>query len=193
MINQCRFKKEVFFGVRSSAHFLLKIFGTSKKGCGSFPSVCPGVLLFIWAPYQKQRCLCNATPHATTHRRTYAPHRCRYSCWAAYVCSVFGKPASKANGFWVCSSGLIFGRRRRRKRKKEPKKVIITITTYIYYIYHITVTHTVFGCQQQAKGSIRSMWLARATIVNIHIRTSSQLAYLCALIVKEKTVAQSRT
>ena len=57
--------------VRSSAHFFCeKIFGSSKKGCGSFPSVCPGVLLFIWAPYQKQRCLCNAEPHATTHRRT---------------------------------------------------------------------------------------------------------------------------
>ena len=152
MSNQCRSKKkEVAFGVRSPAHFSWeKIFRTSKKGCGSFPSVCPGVLLFIWAPYQKQRCLCNATPHATTHRRTCAPRCCRYSCWAAYVCSVFGKPVSKANGFWVCSSGLIFGRRRRRKRKKEPKKVIITITTYIYYIYHITVTHTVFGCQQQA-------------------------------------------
>ena len=36
------------------------------------------------------------------------------------------------------------------KRKRRTKKVIITITTYIYYIYHITVTHTVFGCQQQA-------------------------------------------
>ena len=78
------------------------------------------------------------------------------------------------------------------EKEKETKKVIITITTYIYYIYHITVTHTVFGWQQQAAaGSIRSMWLARATIVNI--RTSSQLACLRALIVKEKTVAQSRT
>ena len=52
-----------------------KSFGSSKKGCGSFPSACPGVLLFIWAPYQKQRCLCNATPHATTHRRTCTPRR----------------------------------------------------------------------------------------------------------------------
>ena len=68
------------------------------------------------------------------HIRRAAPRRCRYSCWAAYVCSVFGKPVSKANGFWVCSSGLIFGRRRRRKRTKKNQK------SHHYY-NHIHILH----------------------------------------------------
>ena len=46
------------------------------------------------------------------------------------------------------------------KEPKRTKKVIITITTYIY-LYHITVTHTVFGCQQQAASRLYTLDKAR--------------------------------
>ena len=76
------------------------------------------------------------------------------------------------------------------KEKKNQKSHHYYNHIHILHIPHYSYTYCFW---MSAAGSIRSMWLARSTIVSIHIRKSSQLACLRALIVKEKTVAQSRT